>query len=1158
MVEAEASGPNRDYGFGVLGPLRVTRAGVPLSLGGRQQRAVLARLLLADGAGLTVDQLADALWGNDVPAGAAGTIQTYVFHLRRVIEPDRGRGTPGQVVITDQGRYRLAIGPDALDSAAFERRVDAGERLLAGGAPAEAASEFDQALALWRGDVLADLADYEFVAPVATRLADRRKAAVEAKIDAELALGRHASVLSQLNELVAEDPLNERLQGQRIVSLYRSGRPSDALAAYDQLRQLLADELGVDPSPPLQQLHQQVLAHDPALAWYALSPREAEVAAEPDAEAPERGASTPPPRRRRPRLRRRWLVTGVVLLVVAAVGIVTAIVVSQNPKHTLAALPPNSVGILDNNGALHDAVPVGQNPDALAYGFGSLWVANSGENTVQRVNPKTAEVIQTFPVGANPDAIAFSAHDVWVANGADGTVTEIDPEAIKAVDTLHVGALPAAVAVGPGVVWVANSGDDDLSRIDIESGHIGTVQAGDGPDGLLVDGDSLWVANGADGTVSHLDATTGDPLSSSVRADAGASGLLLADGALWVANQAAQNVTRIDPKSEPPRTTATIPVGDGPHALVAAHGAVWASNEYGGAVSRIDPKTNNVTHAYSSGGAPHGLAIVGKDVWLSSAAFASGSHVGGTLTFEASRGDFLNSVDPATAYNPEFGIVGRAVYDGLVAYRATSGTPGVALVPDLAVRLPIPEDGGRRYTFTIRKGIRYSNGLTVQASDLRRGILRELTIGQTNGNPAMYSSIVGAPACIDDPKHCDLSAGVQVDDVAGRITFHLSKPDPAFLDKLAQSLVVATPPGAPSVESATPLPSTGPYQITFVKGQSMVLRRNPHFSRWSYAAQPDGYPDVIRFVKGKSVEGGLSTQQAANRADIIAGRADVIRSFVEDEVINKQLHARYPASATADGRPQLHDQVRFDTQYLQMDTRFPPFNNQNVRRAVNYAFDRPKFAAILGGNIAARPTCQILPPGFPGHVTFCPFTGANSAPNVALARSLVASSGSAGMPVDIYGQEDVPEQLEYVASVLRDIGYRPVKHFLADDGYQQFVSDPSHRVPVAISEGWIPDYPRPDAYFDFLFSCRPDTQGNNAGHYCRPDVDDLVVHAKATQLSDPPAALKLWNQIDRRIVDDAPIVPTVNQVMNVFTSARVGNVETTPSMVFLIDQMWVQ
>ena len=109
----------------------------------------------------------------------------------------------------------------------------------------------------------------------------------------------------------------------------------------------------------------------------------------------------------------------VVLAVVAAAGIVAAVVLANEPKHTLGALPPNSIGILDADGALHDAVQVGQTPDALVYGFGSLWVANSGERTVQRVNPKTHEVVGTFEVGSNPTAIALSAQDVWVANGAE-------------------------------------------------------------------------------------------------------------------------------------------------------------------------------------------------------------------------------------------------------------------------------------------------------------------------------------------------------------------------------------------------------------------------------------------------------------------------------------------------------------------------------------------------------------------------------------------------------------------------------------------------------------------------------------------------------------------------------------------------------------------
>jgi DNA-binding SARP family transcriptional activator len=218
-----------DVAFGVLGPLRVTRGGAAVSLGGRQQRAVLARLLLADGGGLSVEQLADALWGEHVPAGAATTIQTYVFRLRQTLEPARERGAPGQVVITDNGRYRLAIPPQARDDVVFETHLAAGQRHLAAGSPADAVTELDQALRLWRGEVLADLADYDFVQPAAARLTDKRMAALEAKFTAELALGRHAEVIGELDELVARFPLNEQLQRQRMIALYRCGHPSDAL-----------------------------------------------------------------------------------------------------------------------------------------------------------------------------------------------------------------------------------------------------------------------------------------------------------------------------------------------------------------------------------------------------------------------------------------------------------------------------------------------------------------------------------------------------------------------------------------------------------------------------------------------------------------------------------------------------------------------------------------------------------------------------------------------------------------------------------------------------------------------------------------------------------------------------------------------------------------
>ncbi len=147
------------------------------------------------------------------------------------------------------------------------------------------------------------------------------------------------------------------------------------------------------------------------------------------------------------------------------------------------------------------------------------------------------------------------------------------------------------------------------------------------------------------------------------------------------------------------------------------------------------------------------------------------------------------------------------------------------------------------------------------------------------------------------------------------------------------------------------------------------------------------------------------------------------------------------------------------------------------------------------------------------------------------------------------GSTMTPQQLKYVASVLRDIGYRPVTHLLTVTygTYLRFIREPSHRVQVAITPGWIPDYPRPDAYFDFLFACQPrSARNNNINGYCRPEVDELVAQAKSAQLTNPPEALSLWGQVDHRIVDDAPVVPTANEVIDAFTSTRVGNVQTTP------------
>ena len=238
-----------------------------MPLGGPRQRAVLALLLLEPNRVVSMDRLAEDVWGGHPPEGWATTLQTYVFHLRQALEPDRARGAAGDVLVTRGRGYLLRVDREHLDAALFQDGFTAGRAALEAGRYAEAAETLRQALGLWRGGVLADLADYAFTRPEAARLEELRLAALEARIDADLALGRHDALTAELEQLAAEHPLRERLHGQLMLALYRCGRQAEALAAYRRARDLLAGELGIDPGEPLRRLHASVLAHDPALDW---------------------------------------------------------------------------------------------------------------------------------------------------------------------------------------------------------------------------------------------------------------------------------------------------------------------------------------------------------------------------------------------------------------------------------------------------------------------------------------------------------------------------------------------------------------------------------------------------------------------------------------------------------------------------------------------------------------------------------------------------------------------------------------------------------------------------------------------------------------------------------------------------------------------------
>ena len=250
--------------FRILGPLEVWDDGGEVSLGGPKPRALLAVLLLHLNEVVPGDRLIDELWGEDSPQDAAAALRVNVSRLRKTLPPD--------VLTTRSPGYVLRVEPDQLDLHRFERLVDEGRSLLARGLAAAASERLRDALALWRGPALADFAYESFAQAAISRLDEIRLAAVELRIDADLALGRHDQLVGELEALVAEHPFRERLRMDLMTTLYRSGRQAEALDAYQDARRALVDGLGIDPSPALHDLERAILRQDPSLDVGAPTP----------------------------------------------------------------------------------------------------------------------------------------------------------------------------------------------------------------------------------------------------------------------------------------------------------------------------------------------------------------------------------------------------------------------------------------------------------------------------------------------------------------------------------------------------------------------------------------------------------------------------------------------------------------------------------------------------------------------------------------------------------------------------------------------------------------------------------------------------------------------------------------------------------------------
>jgi YVTN family beta-propeller protein len=1144
--------------FLVLGPVEVRDGGRSLSLGGPKQRALLADLILNAPTVISTAQLIDDLWGDTAPASADHTVETYIARLRRVLRD----GTRSEVLLTRAPGYLLEVGAGQVDALKFGQCLADGTAAAGRGDHAKGAALLRAGLDLWRGRALADVADVPFAGAATRALTGQYLLALERRIACDLQLGRAADLIPELETLVSRHPFHEPFYRQLMVAFYRSGRQGDALGTFRRARDVLVSELGIEPGPELRAAELAILRQDPVLHQSPDQPRlRGPAEPGPDLGQPSAppGPRDPPPPTRPPAAElggsldsaavtswRRRLLVPVVIGAALALAAGVAVPMALRSVSTGAAIPANGVGVLSASGtAVTAGLALPSALSSLAFGGGAVWAVSAAAHAVYRIDPGTRAITQTITVGSGASGIAYAAGDVWVANALDGTVSRIDATAGQVVQTSGAGSQPTEVTAGLGAVWVTDQVGSAVYRIDPASGRVTqTIGLASPPYGVVAGAGALWVTSSAADSVTRLDPVTGQPIQTTT-VGAAPTAIAYGFGSIWVANSQDSTVSRIDPGTG--AVTETIPVGNGATALVVASTGVWVGDAAAATLARIDPATGRVTSALRVGDPVLAAVIVDGVPWIGTGAGFQTGHRGGTLRVLSST--WCGTYDPATGAGSCLPpVFSEATYDTLVTFRRTGGSAGLQIVPDLALAVPAPASGGTTYTFVLRPGLRYSNGVPVRPEDFRYALERDFRLSPYERS--FFTGLVGAGECRTSSP-CDLSSAITVDDRARTVTFHLSAPDGDFLDKLAFGFTAPVPAAVPATEvGTTPVPATGPYMITrYLPGREIDLTRNPYFRQWSAAAQPDGFPDRITWTFG------LTPAQEVGQIE--AGRADWMADSPPDFSV---LTDRYDLQVHVNPLPGIS--------YAAFNVTVPPFDDLRVRQAVSLAADRNRAVSALGGPSAAQPTCQVTPPGLPGYQQYCPFTtdpsatGAWVGPDLARARRLVAASGTYGMPVVVWAHQWDGPLGPYVVALLRELGYRATLRVASAADFAATVNDTRQRVQASVGT-WIADYPSASDFFDLFFSCssfRPADPADTRSSlfFCDPGIDRQMAKADQLQVSDPQAAAGAWVQVDHEITDLAPWVPLVSLRFADFTSARVGNYQYHPVWGILLDQLWVR
>jgi peptide/nickel transport system substrate-binding protein len=476
------------------------------------------------------------------------------------------------------------------------------------------------------------------------------------------------------------------------------------------------------------------------------------------------------------------------------------------------------------------------------------------------------------------------------------------------------------------------------------------------------------------------------------------------------------------------------------------------------------------------------------------------------------------------------------------------------VLPNLAEEMLPPTDDGRTYSFTLRRGLRYSDGSPVRASDVRKSFERQYLMDA----PALVfiSTIKGTDAC--SPDRCDLSEGIVTDDAARTVTFHLRQAEPDFFYNLAFPTAAIVPSTMPMKDAGyTTVPGTGPYRMAKVTGDDsggeVQLERNPHF-RSRGPVQPEGYPDRIVVRWGGTPEGVVDSVKRGNT----------------DFTIDAQELGEDTAKLLNEVPAQVHIFDAPTVFYATLNPNIPPLDDVRVRRALNFAVDRRAMGAFLPSAQYGGTTCQVLAKDIVGYRPYCPYTktptpsGTWTGPDLATARRLISEAGARDKTITIWVPPGVPTgpAAEALADAARSIGLRAVIRNPEELPMETQFDPKAFQVTLI---GWFADYPSPSNFILPLLACPSliiqltgiEDAPANLGHFCDRGIDAITLRAIAEQQRDPLKSSDFWAEVDRAYVDTAAWIPFASFRSIALVSARVGNVLSNPSHGPILSQMWL-